>query len=72
MGKKISFPMGDGYVAIVYFNPSSIPDTFQAKKNATESATRERLASQGFQAKQVSTRAVEPVQSEAFKNGYCK
>ena len=70
MGKKISFPMGDGKVANGYYNPTSIPAKIQAKKNATATATRERLASQGFQAKQVSTRAVEPVQSEAFKSGY--
>ena len=72
MGKKISFPMGDGKVANGYYNPTSIPAKIQAKKNATATATREWLAAQGFQAKQVSTRAVEPVQPEAFKNGYCK
>jgi len=72
MGKKISFPMGDGKVANGYYNPTSIPAKIQAKKNATATATRERLAAQGFQAKQVSTRAIEPVQSEAFKKGYCK
>ena len=70
MAKKVSFPMGDGKVANGYYNPTSIPAKIQAKKNAT--ATRERLASQGFQAKQVSTKAIEPVQSEAFKKGYCK
>ena len=51
MGKKISFPMGDGKVANGYYNPTSIPAKIQAKKNATATATRERLASQGFQAK---------------------
>tara|TARA_R110002126_G_scaffold162967_1_gene310870 strand:- start:2051 stop:2275 length:225 start_codon:yes stop_codon:yes gene_type:complete len=71
MGKKISFPMGDGKVANGYYNPTSIPAKIQAKKNATATATRERLAAQGFQAKQITTRATEPVQSEAFKNGYC-
>ena len=72
MAKKVSFPMGDGKVDNGYYNPTSIPAKIQAKKNATATATRERLASQGFQAKQVSTRAIETVQSEAFKNGYCK
>jgi|TARA_B110000259_G_scaffold152602_1_gene172610 hypothetical protein len=71
MGKKISFPMGDGKVANGYYNPTSIPARIQAKKNATATATRERLAAQGFQAKQITTRALEPVQSAAFKNGYC-
>jgi hypothetical protein len=70
MGKKISFPMGDGKVANGYFNPTSIPAKIQAKKNATATATRERLAAAGFQAKQVTTRATEPEQSAAFKNGY--
>jgi len=70
MGKKISFPMGDGKVANGYFNPTSIPAKIQAKKNATATATRERLAAAGFQAKQVTTRANEPEQSAAFKNGY--
>jgi len=55
-----------------YFDPTSIPAKIQAKKNATATATRMRLAARGSQAKQVSTRATEPVQSEAFKKGYCK
>ena len=71
MSKKISFPMWDGKGANVYYNPTSIPARIQAKKNATATATRERLAAQGFQAKQITTRALEPVQSAAFKNGYC-
>lgn len=72
MSKKISFPMGDGNVANGYFNPTSIPAKIQAKKNATATATRMRLAASGVEIKQMSTRASEPVQSEAFKNGYCK
>ena len=72
MGKKISFPMGDGIVENHYYDPTAIPAKIQAKKNATATATRMRLAAQGLQAKQSSTRASEPVQSEAFKNGYCK
>lgn len=72
MAKKISFPEGNGNVANGYYNPTSIPAKIQAKKNATATATRARMAEQGFQAKQVTTKAVEPVQSQAFKNGYCK
>tara|TARA_R110000796_G_scaffold124037_1_gene238440 strand:- start:905 stop:1123 length:219 start_codon:yes stop_codon:yes gene_type:complete len=72
MAKKISFPMGDGMVKNGYYSPATIPAKIQAKKNATATATRMRLAAQGLQAKQSSTRASEPVQSEAFKNGYCK
>ena len=70
MGKKISFPMGDGKVANGYINPTSIHAKIQANKNAKATATRERLAAAGFQAKQVTTRATEPEQSAAFKNGY--
>jgi|TARA_R110001592_G_scaffold85153_1_gene251481 hypothetical protein len=70
MGKKISFPMGDGDIKNGYYNPTTIPAKIQAKKNATATATRMRMAEAGFQAKQVSTRANEPVQSEAFKKGY--
>ncbi len=70
MAKKISFPMGDGIVENHYYDPTSIPAKIQAKKNATSTAARERLAAQGFQASQVSTKAVEPQQSAAFKNGY--
>lgn len=72
MSKKISFPMGNGNVVNGYFNPTSIPAKIQAKKNATATATRMRLAARGVEIKQMSTRASEPVQSEAFKNGYCK
>ena len=70
MGKKISFPMGNGDIKNGYFNPTSIPAKNQANKNATATSTRMRLADAGFQSKQVSTRANEPVQSEAFKKGY--
>ena len=52
-----------------YFNPTSIPAKIQAKKNATATATRIRMAEAGFQAKQVSTKASEPVQSASFKKG---
>jgi hypothetical protein len=69
MEKKISFPMGDGMVKNGYYDPTTIPAKIQAKKNATAVATKIRLAEQGFQAKQVSTKSNEPVQSTAFKNG---
>ena len=55
-----------------YFDPTSIPAKIQAKKNAKAVATRIRLAAQGFDAKRISTKSTEPVQSEAFKKGYCK
>ena len=54
MGKKISFPMGNGVVKNGYYDPTTIPAKIQAKKNATATATRMRLAAQGFQLKQVS------------------
>ena len=74
MGTKASFPM-QGKVfkretTNGYYNPTTIPAAIQAKKNAKATATRERLAAAGFQAKQVTTRANEPEQSAAFKNGY--
>jgi hypothetical protein len=72
MGKKISFPLGDGKVKNGYFDPTSIPSKIQAKKNATATATRMRIAAQGVEIKRTSTRAAEPVQSEAFKSGYRK
>ena len=53
-----------------FYDPTSIPAKIQAKKNATATATRMRMAEAGFQAKQVSTRASEPEQSTSFKNGY--
>jgi hypothetical protein len=77
MGKAInkdSFPLqGKVYKRETtngYYNPTTIPAKIIAKKNATATATRQRLADAGFQAKQVSTRANEPEQSAAFKNGY--
>tara|TARA_R110000868_G_scaffold5366_7_gene32683 strand:- start:4995 stop:5216 length:222 start_codon:yes stop_codon:yes gene_type:complete len=69
MEKKISFPMGNGMVKNGFYDPTTIPAKIQAKKNATAVATKIRLAEQGFQAKQVSTKSNEPVQSTAFKNG---
>ena len=74
MGTKASFPM-QGKVfkretTNGYYNPTTIPAKIQANKNAKATATRERLAAAGFQAKQVTTRANEPEQSAAFKSGY--
>ena len=72
---KMSFPMqGEVFKRETtngFYDPTSIPAKIQAKKNAIATATRERLAAQGFQAKQVTTKASEPVKSAAFKNGYC-
>jgi len=62
--------MGDGNVKNGYFNPTTIPARIQAKKNATATATRMRMAAAGVEIKRVSTRAAEPVQSAAFKDGY--
>lgn len=53
-----------------YYNPTTIPANIQAKKNATATATRMRLAARGVEIKRSSTRASEPEQSAAFKNGY--
>jgi len=62
--------MVDGNVKNGYFNPTTIPARIQAKKNATATATRMRMAAAGVEIKRVSTRAAEPVQSAAFKDGY--
>ncbi len=72
MAKKISFPEGNGKIENGYYDPTSIPASIQAKKNATATATRMRLAAQGVEIKRSSTKASEPVQSAAFKNGYRK
>jgi hypothetical protein len=53
-----------------YYNPTSITAAIQRKKNATAVATKIRLAASGVNIAQVSTRAPEPEQSAAFKNGY--
>jgi hypothetical protein len=71
--KKVSFPiqgkMFKKETTNGYYNPTSIPAKIQAKKNAKAVATRMRMAEAGFQARQVSTRSNEPVQSESFKKG---
>jgi hypothetical protein len=72
--KDISFPiqgkMFKKETTNGYYNPTTIPAKIQAKKNATAVATRMRMAAAGSQAKQMSTKAAEPVQSAAFKSGY--
>ena len=56
-----------------YFNPTSIPQAIQQKKNRKRVEAKIRLAKKtNLNPKQKSTRAKEPVQSAAFKNGYCK
>ena len=71
--KGVSFPIQgrqfDMETKNGYYNPTTIPAKIQAKKNAIATATRERLAAAGFQAKQVTTRSPEPVQSASFRNG---
>jgi hypothetical protein len=71
----ISFPMENASykrdTTNGYFNPTSITVNIMNKKNATNAATKMRMGKDGSQAKQVSTKANEPVQSEAFKKGYC-
>jgi hypothetical protein len=70
---EMSFPMqGEVFKRETtngYYNPTSIPAAIQAKKNATSVATKMRLAAAGVKISQVSTRAAEPEQSAAFKNG---
>jgi hypothetical protein len=70
MAKKISFPVGDGNVPNGYFNPTSQYQKSQQKRNAKKVAKRQRLAKAGIVCDMKSTRAAEPVQSAAFKNGY--
>ena len=60
MAKKISFPMGDGKVGNGYYNPTSVYQKTLQKRNAKA----------GIKCDMDSTRAAEPVQSKAFRNGY--
>ena len=56
-----------------YYNPTSIPQAIQQKKNRKKGEARIKLAKKtSLNPKQKSTRAKEPVQSAAFKKGYCK
>lgn len=79
MGKanKASFPMqGEVYnreTTNGYYNPTSIQQSLQNAENKKKVAARIKLAKKtNLNPPQKSTRAAEPVQSEAFKNGYCK
>ena len=77
MAKNISFPMqGESYKRETtngVYNPTSIPQALQNAKNKKKVEARIRLAKKtNLNPPQKSTRAKEPVQSEAFKRGYCK
>jgi hypothetical protein len=78
MGSKkenISFPMqGEVYKRETtngYYNPTSIQQALQNAQNKKKVAARIKLAKKtNLNPPQKSTRAAEPVQSAAFKNGY--
>jgi len=78
MGSKkenISFPMqGEVYKRETtngYYNPASIQQALQNAQNKKKVAARIKLAKKtNLNPPQKSTRAAEPVQSAAFKNGY--
>tara|TARA_R110002012_G_scaffold6260_2_gene28447 strand:+ start:721 stop:966 length:246 start_codon:yes stop_codon:yes gene_type:complete len=77
MGKanKASFPMqGEVYnreTTNGYYNPTSIQQSLQNAENKKKVAARIKLAKKtNLNPPQKSTRAAEPVQSAAFKNGY--
>ena len=77
MGKanKASFPMqGEVYKRETtngYYNPTSVQQAIQQKKNRLSVAARIKLAKKNsVNPPQKSTRAPEPVQSAAFKNGF--
>ena len=79
MGKanKASFPMqGEVFKRETtngYYNPTSIQQALQSSRNKKKVEARIKLAKKtNLNPPQKSTRAAEPVQSEAFKNGYCK
>jgi|TARA_R110002126_G_scaffold116812_1_gene256386 hypothetical protein len=79
MGKanKASFPMqGEVYKRETtngYYNPTSVQQAIQQKKNRNSVAARIKLAKKNnVNPPQKSTRASEPVQSAAFRSGYCK
>jgi hypothetical protein len=77
MGKanKASFPMqGEVYKRETtngYYNPTSVQQAIQQKKNRKTVAARIKLAKKNnINPPQKSTRAAEPVQSKSFRNGY--
>ena len=56
-----------------YYDPTSIPQAIQQKKNRRAVEARIRMAKKNkLNPPQKSNRAEEPVQSEAFKKGYRK
>ena len=71
--KGISFPVQNAVykreTTNGFYDPTSIPAKIMSKQNALAVATKMRMADAGFQARQVSTRSNEPVQSESFKKG---
>jgi|TARA_R110002073_G_scaffold48579_4_gene130451 hypothetical protein len=77
MGKanKASFPMqGEVFKRETtngYYNPTSIQQALQSSRNKKKVEARIKLAKKtNLNPPQKSTRAAEPVQSEAFKSGY--
>lgn len=62
--------MGDGKVENGYYNGTTVYQKALQKRNAKKVAKRQRLAKAGIKCDMKSTRAAEPVQSAAFKNGY--
>jgi len=54
-----------------YYNPTSIPAAIQQKKNQAQVLRSIKKAKDGINIPRSSTRAKEPVQSAAFKGGYC-
>jgi|TARA_B110000908_G_C10193550_1_gene421721 hypothetical protein len=77
MGKasKASFPMqGEVFKRETtngYYNPTSVQQGIIQKKNRNSVAARQKLAKKtNLNPPQKSTRASEPVQSDAFKSGY--
>ena len=71
----ISFPtQGPEYQSEItngYYNPTSIPAAIQQKKNQAKVLRSIKKAKDGVNIPRSSTRAKEPVQSAAFKSGYC-
>lgn len=77
MGKanKASFPMqGEVFKRETtngYYNPTSVQQALQSSRNKKKIEARIKLAKKtNLNPPQKSTRAAEPVQSEAFKSGY--
>ena len=54
-----------------YYNPASIPAAIQQKKNQAKVLRSIKKAKDGINIPRSSTRAKEPIQSAAFKSGYC-